>query len=240
MICAESRGGDGDGDGEAEAGGGGGGDGDEDESSRSGSGTAESLKCGVWRGAGAGAVGFGPEGRSDGADVCQEVPLSQCWNSAQRQWPLRGLRRAETAAQPTGSASAQQLQWNSHPHTTHRELDLWTGLVELWTAATTTTTATMDDQSLNSKASSLLELDPTPIDSGSPNTSDKALPPLPLPDQIDGAPSDSPSTPPNSSSTPAALGLSGTGHGAIYYRPHRPSSHQKRKKKKKTDTTPSQ
>ena len=102
MICAESRGGDGDGDGEAEAGGGGGGDGDEDESSRSGSGTAESLKCGVWRGAGAGAVGFGPEGRSDGADVCQEVPLSQCWNSAQRQWPLRGLRRAETAAQPTG------------------------------------------------------------------------------------------------------------------------------------------
>ena len=76
----------------------------------------------------------------------------------------------------------------------------------------------MDDQSLLSKASSLLELDPRPIDSGSPNASDKALPPLPLPDQTDGPPSDSTSTSPNSSSTPAALGLSGTGHGAIYYR----------------------
>ena len=84
----------------------------------------------------------------------------------------------------------------------------------------------MDDQSLRSKASSLLELDPTPIDSASLNASDKALPPLP--DQTDGAPAHSTSTSPNSSSTPAALGLSGTGHGAIYYRPY-PSSDKTRK-----------
>ncbi|KAK4157363.1 hypothetical protein C8A00DRAFT_29650 [Chaetomidium leptoderma] len=77
----------------------------------------------------------------------------------------------------------------------------------------------MDDQSLRSKASqatlaSLLELDPTPMDS--PNT-DKDLPPLPA--HADSSPSDStPSlTPPSSTSTSTGLGLSGSGHGAIYY-----------------------
>jgi hypothetical protein len=48
----------------------------------------------------------------------------------------------------------------------------------------------------------------------SPNT-EKDLPPLP--DQADGAPSDSiPSL--KSSSTSTSLGLSGSSHGAIYYR----------------------
>ena len=74
-MCADIRGGDGDGEGDIEAGGGG--DGDEVESSGSRLGTAESLKCGVW--GFAGAVGFGPEERSDGGDLCQEVPLSGCW-----------------------------------------------------------------------------------------------------------------------------------------------------------------
>jgi hypothetical protein len=80
----------------------------------------------------------------------------------------------------------------------------------------------MDDHhSLRSKASqatlvSLLELDPTPMDS--PDT-DKDLPPLP--DQADGAPSDSTSSL-KPASTSTSLGLSGSGHGAIYYRAYLP------------------
>ncbi|KAL2023004.1 hypothetical protein VTK56DRAFT_4219 [Thermocarpiscus australiensis] len=74
----------------------------------------------------------------------------------------------------------------------------------------------MDNISLHPTASkdtlvSLLQLDPAPIDS--PNT-DKDLPPLP--DQSDGASSDStPSL--KSSSTTSSIGLSGSGHGPIYY-----------------------
>lgn len=75
----------------------------------------------------------------------------------------------------------------------------------------------MDDHSLRSQASqatlvSLLELDPTPMDS--PNV-EKDLPPLP--DQVDGALPDSTHSL-KSSSTSTSLGLSGSGHGAIYYR----------------------
>ncbi|KAK4040382.1 hypothetical protein C8A01DRAFT_46278 [Parachaetomium inaequale] len=74
----------------------------------------------------------------------------------------------------------------------------------------------MDDQSLRSKASqatlaSLLELDPAPMESPSV---DKDLPPLP--DHADGTPANStPSLKP--ASTPTSIGLSGSGHGAIYY-----------------------
>lgn len=79
----------------------------------------------------------------------------------------------------------------------------------------------MDDQSLHSKASqatlaSLRELDPTPIES--PNI-EKDLPPLP--DHADGSPSHSTHSL-KASSTSTSLGLSGTGHGAIYYRNHSP------------------
>jgi hypothetical protein len=75
----------------------------------------------------------------------------------------------------------------------------------------------MDVQSLHSKASqatlvSLLELDPAPIES--PNA-EKDLPPLP--DHADGLLANStPSL--KSSSTSTSIGLSGSGHGAIYYR----------------------
>ncbi|KAH6855383.1 hypothetical protein B0I37DRAFT_321927, partial [Chaetomium sp. MPI-CAGE-AT-0009] len=74
----------------------------------------------------------------------------------------------------------------------------------------------MDNHSLRSKASSatlvsLLELDPTPMDS--PNV-DKDLPPLP--GQDDGKLSDS-TTSLKSPTTSTGLGLSGSGHGAIYY-----------------------
>ena len=89
-------------------------------------------------------------------------------------------------------------------------------------------TATMDNHSLRSKASeatlvSLLELDPTPMDS--PNI-DKDLPPLP--GQTDEKLSDSTGSV-KSPTTSTGLGLSGNGHGAIYYRtsplpiPHPPS-----------------
>ncbi|AEO64906.1 uncharacterized protein THITE_2111293 [Thermothielavioides terrestris NRRL 8126] len=75
----------------------------------------------------------------------------------------------------------------------------------------------MDDQSLRSKASqatlvSLLELDPAPMES--PNV-DKDLPPLPV--QHDGEPASESTASLKSSSTSASLGLSGSGHGAIYY-----------------------
>jgi hypothetical protein len=75
----------------------------------------------------------------------------------------------------------------------------------------------MEDQSLRSTASqatlvSLLELDPTPIES--PNM-DKDLPPLP--EHADGSPSHSTHSL-KSPSTSTSLGLSGSGHGAIYYR----------------------
>ncbi|KAL2269282.1 hypothetical protein VTJ83DRAFT_1466 [Remersonia thermophila] len=75
----------------------------------------------------------------------------------------------------------------------------------------------MDNHSLRRRASvstfvSLVELDPTPIDSPGihPNT-DKELPPLPEDDIL----AVSPTT--RTSATLASLGLSGTGHGAIYY-----------------------
>ncbi|KAL2140331.1 hypothetical protein VTI28DRAFT_3975 [Corynascus sepedonium] len=75
----------------------------------------------------------------------------------------------------------------------------------------------MDDHSLRSKASeatllSLMELDPAPIES--PNT-DKDLPPLP--DQVEGRLVAGSTPTLQSSSTSTALGLSGSGHGAIYY-----------------------
>ncbi|GAB1312468.1 hypothetical protein MFIFM68171_02678 [Madurella fahalii] len=75
----------------------------------------------------------------------------------------------------------------------------------------------MDTQSLRSKASqdtlvSLLQLDPTPMDS--PNV-DKDLPPLP--EQADGPPSSSTPSLNSSSATTSGVGLSGSGHGPIYY-----------------------
>ncbi|EAQ90090.1 hypothetical protein CHGG_06709 [Chaetomium globosum CBS 148.51] len=75
----------------------------------------------------------------------------------------------------------------------------------------------MDNHSLRSKASeatlvSLLELDPTPMDS--PNV-DKDLPPLPG-QTDDGKLSDSTGSV-KSPTTSTGLGLSGSGHGAIYY-----------------------
>jgi hypothetical protein len=82
--------------------------------------------------------------------------------------------------------------------------------------------ATMDNHSLRSRASeatlvSLLELDPTPMDS--PNI-DKDLPPLP--GQTDEKLSDSTGSV-KSPTTSAGLGLSGSGHGAIYYRTSPPT-----------------
>ena len=72
----------------------------------------------------------------------------------------------------------------------------------------------MDTESLRSKASqetlaSLLQLDPSPIESPS---SEKDLPPLP---EQDEGPEHA--TKPRSATT-SSVGLSGTGHGAIYYR----------------------
>lgn len=73
----------------------------------------------------------------------------------------------------------------------------------------------MDSRSLNEKASqetfiSLLHLDPSPMDS--PNAdNEKDLPPLPE------EPSESSTASLKSSGTATSVGLSGTGHGAIYY-----------------------
>ncbi|AEO61147.1 hypothetical protein MYCTH_2311026 [Thermothelomyces thermophilus ATCC 42464] len=75
----------------------------------------------------------------------------------------------------------------------------------------------MDNQSLRSKASeatllSLMELDPAPMD---PPDTNKDLPPLPQ--QPDGPAAGSTPSLPSSSPSTTALGLSGSGHGAIYY-----------------------
>ncbi|KAK4216828.1 hypothetical protein QBC37DRAFT_278674 [Rhypophila decipiens] len=81
----------------------------------------------------------------------------------------------------------------------------------------------METQSLHSKESqetlmSLLQLDPTPIDSPSERPSvntDKDLPPLPE-GTLDDSDSKSPS-PTSTSTGTTGVGLSGTGHGSIYY-----------------------
>jgi hypothetical protein len=74
----------------------------------------------------------------------------------------------------------------------------------------------MDDHSLHSKASqatlvSLLELDPTPMES--PNTDED----LALSEQADGSLADSTHSL-KSPLTTSSIGLSGSGHGPIYYR----------------------
>ncbi len=68
----------------------------------------------------------------------------------------------------------------------------------------------MDDNSLRTMAShetfiSLLNLDPTPMET--PPDAEKALPPLPEEQQHAGRPA----------TTPTGLGLSGSGHGAVYF-----------------------
>jgi hypothetical protein len=147
--------------------------------------------------------------RGSSADVCQEMPLSQpLWGNRLPPRVSAKVRRSSTNW--LGSTNAGE------PHSLEK-----TPNVPLPTPsahhAGRGSPAVMDDQSLRSRASqatlvSLLELDPTPMES--PNT-EKDLPPLP--DQADGAPADSVSSL-KSSSTSTSLGLSGSSHGAIYYR----------------------
>jgi len=79
----------------------------------------------------------------------------------------------------------------------------------------------MDDKSLKSKASqetfiSLLQLDPLPIESPAPDM-DKELPPVP--EEQHGEQSGAMTASQSSmASGTSALGLSGSGYGAIYYR----------------------
>jgi len=84
----------------------------------------------------------------------------------------------------------------------------------------------MDSQSLHSKASqdtlaslaSLVQLDPLPIESPSRSNTEKDLPPLPEAGNEDSG-SDSKSRSPTRTTTgTSSIGLSGTGHGSIYYR----------------------
>lgn len=72
----------------------------------------------------------------------------------------------------------------------------------------------MDSASLNTKASqetfmSLLQLDPTPMEATRAEN-EKELPPLPENNEPENSTARSPGT----TSSP---GLSGTGHGAVYY-----------------------
>jgi hypothetical protein len=148
--------------------------------------------------------------RGSSTDVCQEIPLSQpLWGS---RLPLRvsaKVRRSSTNC-PSSTNAAKR-------HNPDKDTEHFLSRLRSAHHADRGSSAVMDDQSLRSRASqatlvSLLELDPTPMES--PNT-DKDLPPLQ--DQADGAPADSVSSL-TSSSTSTSLGLSGSSHGALYYR----------------------
>lgn len=110
------------------------------------------------------------------------------------------------------NAVTEQLIAKTQPRATERERERERD------EAAAVLSAIMDDQrSLRSKASqstlvSLLEIDPAPMDSPNANKDD----PL-LEENTDGSLADSsPSL--HSTSTSTSLGLSGSGHGAIYYR----------------------
>lgn len=96
----------------------------------------------------------------------------------------------------------------------------------------------MDSRSLNTKSSvetfiSLMQLDPAPIET------DKDLPPLP--EEAADADSTTAASIANTSvsgSTGSSLGLSGSGHGAVYYCASHlhyvPFSNKKKREKKKS------
>ena len=150
------------------------------------------------------------------ADVCQEEPLFRRCGvlGLAPSNPRVSARLRRAAAQPTKAGStnpgtALQDQTTTTPTRPDSRLAADGQSVSCLTSV-------MDNHSLHSKASqatlvSLLELDPTPMDSPNP---DKDVPQLT--EQTDGSVSDStPSL--KTSSTASSLGLSGSGHGPIYY-----------------------